>query len=56
MTIRDRETDVLSDDIRLLSDDQLEAASAGTKWIDVHMFYEDLNKMPVNAPQPTRYA
>jgi hypothetical protein len=55
MTIRDFETNLASDDISLLSDDELEAASGGLSWLDIHMPYGDFNKMPINAPGPTRY-
>jgi hypothetical protein len=37
--------------------DQLDTVSGGRiRWIDIHMPYKDFDKMPVNAPAPTRYA
>ncbi len=54
MHTKERKIDLLSDEINLLSDDELDAISGGTKWIDIHMPYGDFNKWPGGDPSPTR--
>ena len=57
MTTQKRKIDLLSDETNQLSTVELDAVSGGRiRWIDIHMPYKDFNKMPVNAPAPTRYA
>jgi bacteriocin-like protein len=54
MHTKEREIALLSDEINLLSNDELDAISGGTKWIDIHMPYGDFNKWPGGDPSPTR--
>ena len=57
MITQKREIDLPSDKTSQLSTVELDAVSGGKiRWIDIHMPYRDFNKMPVNAPAPTRYA
>jgi bacteriocin-like protein len=46
MHTKAREIDLLSDEINLLSDDELDAISGGMKWIDIHMPYGNFIKWP----------
>jgi hypothetical protein len=54
MNTREREIDLLSDEINQLSDHKLDAVSGETKYI--HMPYGDFSKWPGGDPSPTRIA
>jgi hypothetical protein len=63
MSIRDNAIDVASDlassnlasdESSSLSDNQLQAACGGLRWIDIHMPYNDFIRWKVNDPAPTR--
>ena len=57
MNTEEREIDLLSDNIGLLSADELDAVSGGRiRWIDIHMPYNDFIKWPGGDPSPTRIA
>ena len=54
---QEREIDLLSDETKLLSADELDAVSGGRiRWIDIHMPYKDFIKWPGGDPSPTRIA
>jgi hypothetical protein len=50
----DFSSDFASGELGSLSDNQLEAACGGLKWIDIHMPYNDFNRWKINDPSPTR--
>jgi hypothetical protein len=51
---QDHELELASDELSSLSDNDLEAACGGLRWIDIHMPYNDFIRWKVNDPSPTR--
>ena len=52
--IEGREVEFDSRELSSLSDNELDAAHGGLKWIDIHMPYNDFIRWKINDPSPTR--